>query len=231
MKEVTVKVFEYQELSPEAKQAVYNRWLEHADYGWTDENIKVLNTIAEDTNVHVSNWEYGNGSYHYHLQDPTELTFFNYSRDEYDHMVYDYEDIKGLKAAKIAMDMVYKLTAKRKIFRGRTHPQIGAGSTWWEYRPKDGQKFKTSRLEYAERCFTGFYASQTFADALWDSVRSRGACKFVSLKDHLEAAFSALFHDFDDDYDASFTQEYFEESSATEDQFYTEDGDYAPSFT
>lgn len=225
-KKVLVDVYEYDQLSDRAKQRAYDDWSERDHYGWHDENRKVLDHIKETAGVAVHDWEYSTYTHHYHLDAADSVTYYNYSRDYDNHQ--DYSDITGLRAVKLAMELYYLLTETTVAY-----VQKQGKRTWYrDFAPRDWKgslenspllKWRRSRLAGRDTCFTGYIASDVFSTALWDSIKKGAASDSLSLKDYIEDAFDELFKHFEEDFEASTSQEYFAAEEAQE-YYYLEDG-------
>lgn len=225
-KKVMVNVYEYDQLSDSAKQTAYENWSGRDHYGWYDENRKVLDFIKETVGVEVYDWSYSTYDHHYRLEEASSTTYYNYNRDYDNHQ--DYGEITGLRAAKLAMDMYYRLTAQTVAYvqkQGLRHWHSNFRPVDWNgsLETSPALKWRRSRLERTETCFTGYIASDVFSTALWESIRKGAASESLSLKDYIEDAFDELFKHFEEDFEASTSQEYFAAEEAQE-YYYLEDG-------
>ena len=215
----TVNVFDYNDLTDKAKEAAYYAWVDREPYGWHDENRKVLAHINETVGVAVHDWSYSTNDYHYHLADADGSTFYNYNR-ECDYY-QGYAEVTGLKATKLAMDMYYRLTSTSRVYVQHQGKRLWYSgfkpAQWVKGKPtKEVLKWKRSKLEESNTCFTGYIASDVFATALWDSIRGAGVDKHNTLEQFITDAFDELFRNFEDDFAASTSQKYFSEYVAPE---------------
>ncbi len=64
MKDVTVRLYDYDELSDEAKKRAYEEWLSHEhEHLFADEVRYTLKKLAEELGIEVSRWSYDSCSY------------------------------------------------------------------------------------------------------------------------------------------------------------------------
>lgn len=228
MRILQVKAFSYHDLSEEAKRTAFEEWLYSAgsDYYWDCENREVLKRIKESIGEVLKDWSYDSVSHHYRL-DEQDLQKITHAEGLWNSEA-NIEEYQGIRATKVAMRIYYDLTKKTKGYAiiGDDDSSRLMGkriSTYSEY-VSNYQKKRYSKLETSESCFTGYCASDTFARALWKSITEYGAeSEGFTVRDHLEAAFDALFDDFVADYAHYISQEYFDENVALEYE-YNEDG-------
>lgn len=223
---VGVSIYPYTLLSEGAKERAYQNWSGRENYPWHEENRKVI-TALEDEGVLLDDWHYSDHDHYYKLREANESTYYNRNINRYDEM-REYSEVTGLRATKIAMTLYYRLTStdrayvqkqgKRLWYRGFKPAQWVAGKPTTET-----LKWRRSKLEESNPCFTGYIASDVFAGALWDSIRARGVCKHNTLEDFITDALDELFKYFEEDLDGSTSQEYFAEHVAP-DYYYYEDG-------
>lgn len=62
MKTKTIKVYTLDELSQEAQEKAYNKWLEHHEYYWADENTDTLKEFEKAFRISLKNWSIGDRS-------------------------------------------------------------------------------------------------------------------------------------------------------------------------
>lgn len=78
MKEITIKLFDYDELSDEAKKRAYDDWLsDDHDHFWGGEVRDTLKKLEEELGIEVTNWSYNSCSY-----DVGPIRFKDYSDDQ-----------------------------------------------------------------------------------------------------------------------------------------------------
>lgn len=225
-KKAEVSVYEYAQLSAKAKERAYSRWAESDNYGWHGENQDVIEAIARNAGVKIKHWEYDTYNHSYKLASANDDTYFNYYR-EYGYRE-DYDDIKGLRAVKLAMRLYYRLTDASYAYvqeQGKREWYHGFKPVSWNRTTEEAKplKWRRSKLGGRETCFTGYIASDVFSTALWDSIKACGTCKYTSLEDHITEAFDKLFKFFEEDYEASTSEEYFTAEVAPQ-YYYLEDG-------
>ena len=214
MKNITLQVYAFNDLSEEAKQNAYEEWRSGAanmSYGWSGENRDVLDFIAKETGINVRDWQYDTCSYHYSL-DAAELERLTHPEAIYE-CNSDMDELYGIRAAKVALKIYYQLTEQRIVYGFEKGDKKKISITWLRY----GSRFTKKRLsafKAVEQCFTGYCASDTFSRTLWNSIAKNGHNDNYSFKDHLEAAFDKLFHEFSEDMAYSESYDYFADSEA-----------------
>ena len=229
-KKVTVEVFEYSQLSETAKERAYSDWSQHDNYGWYGENRKVIQAL-EDEGVKLRDWNYSTHDHYYKLREANSDTYYNRNINRYEDM-REYGEVSGLRATKLAMTLYYRLTStdrcyvqqqgKRLWYRGFKPAQ------WVNGKPTaEVLKWRRSKLEESNPCFTGYIASDVFASALWKAIRQAGIAKHNTLLDILTEALDELFEYFEEDLDSSTSEDYFKEEVAPEYYYYSNGQTYS----
>lgn len=216
MRTIEMKVFNYDELSDEAKETAFERWLESKqDYGysWSDEISKILKHIEEHTTVRIEDLRYDTCNYSYYLN----VAGYHGKDDDKYH-------VTGLRAAKIVLAMYYNMTQKNQAYTRRSgyKGEVVFGYYDVEYL-KQTEKSRRSPFYKHNDCFTGYCESETFARALYLSVKENTSEDFKVL-DHFKVAFDKMFSSVVSDWDAIQSEDYFIENDSDQAE-YTEDGD------
>lgn len=63
MRKIEIKVFSINELSEDAQEKAYQKWIEHFDYVWAGENKDTLDEFEKLFPVEVTNWSYDTCDY------------------------------------------------------------------------------------------------------------------------------------------------------------------------
>ncbi|MBO6225834.1 MAG: hypothetical protein J6N72_10390 [Psychrobacter sp.] len=216
MRTIEMTVFDYNELSDEAKETAFENWLEQKQrfgYSWEDEVSKILKHIEKNTPIRVEDLQYNTCNFSYYLN----VTGYHGKDDDKYH-------VTGLRAAKIVLAMYYEITHKTQFYvRNRDHKQNAVfGYTDEEYLGHEEKKRRSAFHKYSQ-CFTGYCDSETFSSALYASVKENTNNDFTVL-DHFKIAFDALFSSVVSDYEGTLSEAYFIENEAEEVE-YTEDGE------
>lgn len=74
MKTKTINVFEYNELSDEAKENAYSNWLKHADFGWNEEYRNSLKHFDKSfTCIKLTSWSVDDSNYNFKLYETNDI--------------------------------------------------------------------------------------------------------------------------------------------------------------
>jgi len=212
MKNITLQVFSFDDLSENAKQKAYEEWRSATNdisYDWTRENREILDFISEEAGINVRDWQYDTCNYHYSLDD-IELERITHPEGVHEYKA-NMDELTGIRAAKIALNLYYQLTEERVVYGFGMGDKKNKVKTFLRY-SHSLAKNRLSAFKSVEQCFTGYCLSETFSQALWDSVANNGHNDNYSFKDHLKAAFDKLFHAFSEDMAYSESYDYFTDS-------------------
>ena len=78
MKEITIRLYDYDELSPEAKELALEEWRSSdVEHFWSRDVKNTLGKLQEELGIEVSRWEYGTYSHDYGV-----IRFKDYSDDQ-----------------------------------------------------------------------------------------------------------------------------------------------------
>lgn len=104
MREETITIYKFSELSDEAKQVAIDSWREQGhEYVWGSEAIETMKKFAEEFNIYVEDWQIGSarhGSYiHFSVETvqmgETEMLgirVFKYLQNNYQDEIKSFED-------------------------------------------------------------------------------------------------------------------------------------------
>lgn len=105
MRNVTVKVFQFNELSQEAQERAYNDWRENQNnFGYECSELRPFLDLIEQAGVTVKNWYYGLYEHGFDIENETINTDYDY---------VSMNEITGMRAAKMALDLYYRLTTTK----------------------------------------------------------------------------------------------------------------------
>lgn len=218
MREVIISLFNYDELSQDAKDVAFDNWQSDASqmpYAFGDEVRSIIAFIKENSSIGLVNWKYDNCGYDYDIE--VDVAHADYSQE--------YLGLTGFRAAKAALAIYYDLVLNKQVF-GATFSQSQEESGKFEYTEvkykKLMKKYRHSVFLKANLSMTGYCSGELFTSRLLRSVKDNTSDSF-SLKDHLQVAFNAFFDDILNDMDYLESREYFEENNAYEYE-YEEDG-------
>lgn len=218
MREVTLAVMSYDELSDEAKDAAFDTW-EHGeqsmDYHNSGDVEHLIKVIKEETGVRLNSYSFDAFDYNFEVE-----TLFD---DIFD---LDDESVVGVRAGKKALKMYYELVMKHQVYSKQTKYVVGGlkyGYLDSEYKSLAAAYRRTVFMKQSE-AFTGIYNSATFSISLLDSIRKNYTNEDYTVVKHLNHAFAAIFDEAVKDWQYQVSREYFEEHRA-DDFEYLEDGE------
>ena len=218
MREVTLMVMSYDELSDEAKDAAFETWErgeQEMDYHVTGELDNLLKVIKEETGVRLNLYSFDTCDYSFEVEPLFD--------DRFD---LDDESVVGVRAGKKALKMYYELVMKHQIYTKQTKYVVGGlkyGYLDAEYKSLADTYRRTAFMKQSE-AFTGMYNSATFSITLLDSIRKNYTNEEYTVIKHLNNAFNAIFDEAVKDWQYQVSREYFEENRADEHE-YLEDGE------
>ena len=216
VREVTLPVFCFEELSEAAQAVAYKSWLEgenDCDYNWQSEFSSLLKAIKDETGVQLSNYDYSPDTNSFEL----DTNFGDFELDD--------TDICGIRAGKIALKMYHQLVDKHQLYA--KYSTLILDGKEFGYLNEEyvslANTYRRSAFIKVSEAFTGIYSSATFALTLYGSIRKNYTNDEYTVADHLDTAFSAIFDEAMREWEYQTSREYFEENRV-EDFEYLEDG-------
>ena len=111
MRNVSIKVFNFNELSETAKQHAYDKWSENQDqYDCDRHELNALLGLLEQAGVTVKNWYYSSHQNGFELENETISSDYDY---------ISMNEITGIRASKMALDLYYGLTTTKRAWEVR----------------------------------------------------------------------------------------------------------------
>lgn len=105
MRNVSIKVFNFNELSETAKQHAYDKWSEAQEqYGYECHELEPFLALLEQAGVTVKNWHYSAHQNGFELENETINSDYNY---------ISVNEVTGIRASKMALDLYYGLTTTK----------------------------------------------------------------------------------------------------------------------
>lgn len=196
----------FNQLSDDAKNTAYAEWCDVQSRIFSDVAGKdlsnTLDFIEKRTGVSLSDYSISDDRYHYTIAPATDSAIQNADKLRYDEM-FDFHEIKNKHAVRVAMHIFYALTFNRKVFVMKNNM---ISRCQYDINNPPQLKHRVSRLEN-DPCvsFTGTDISQSFSMALWNTTRSLGTQKDITLHDILTEAFKAMFSEYLAEYSVFFS--------------------------
>lgn len=215
MKEITIQAFEITELSEKAQEKAYNRWLEHHEYFWGDENRKSLEEFAKIFPVKIRDWSYG---------DRGAGVYWDFTeRDEI-------EEMSGWRLATYLWnnyrDTIYQpkyLKSFAKDARMKYHPMLKQkfekrhnGEEYWWITIQSNWRIETYNCP-----LTGYCIDNSLLDEIWKFMDKPDNRTFEEL---LDDCFDMWVKDCEQDYEYSTSMEFFIEECGSQDWSFDENG-------
>lgn len=218
MQNVTLKAFDFDELSHAAKQNAYENWkaaMDNKEPMLYEDNQTILDCISEELGININDWRYDADSWDYSVnpRDAERYTHLKALNTANANM----NEVTGIRAAKFALKAYYQLTEASIVYGFTKGTDRNISRTWLAHSSHLDKK-RVSAFKSVEECFTGYCFSSTFTRGLWNSVAINGAKDSFSFIDHLEAALHALFREFAEDmaYHESYECFVYEDAYASE---------------
>lgn len=109
MRTVTVKVFQFNELSQEAQERAYNDWRENQNnFGYECNELRPFLDLIKQAGVTVKNWYYGLYEHGFDIENETISTDYDY---------VSMNEITGMRAAKMALGLYYGLITTKTAWQ------------------------------------------------------------------------------------------------------------------
>jgi hypothetical protein len=140
---ITRNVYTIHELSDQARERAHEKWNEHDDYCWGDENRKSLEWFAERFHVVTKGWSYGGWG----------RTYMRFDL-RMDDVVYDIEVLKGQRLANWLM-----LHHFSDLYEGK----------WY---CKNYPKQRRSKVMFQESCPTGYCIDYSLLEPVRDFIKN-----------------------------------------------------------
>lgn len=208
MKTITINVYAVSELSKEAKDKAYNKWLEHVDYPWAGENEASLKAFADLFPVTIKNWAYGDRNHGVSFtftgsDEQAELSGIKLMG----HLLHNYFD--AIYTGKYYGKLVNTFKDGTPIPKSKEHP---AGSRHVK---------RYSRVLFEDACPTGYTIDLDLSDPIRDFLAKPDNTTFEGL---LEKCFSSWVRACESDLEWCTSMEYFEEECEANDRMFDKTG-------
>lgn len=213
MKKLTITLFEYSELSEEAKKHAYQQWYDKHIVDkphWAEENKNSMEAFAEAIGIEVTDWSYGG-----HGEGVSWRTG------------WEYEDeilaLTGIRLLKWIHNNLGSVLYKGKYYSLWSKIDQNPYYTEGGHAPWGKLKSKHSKVIFETRqCnLTGYCMDESLLDPFYDFIKN--PCQNKDLKDLIEESFHNWVRDCNADSEYKTSREYFEENEAGEHD-YEEDG-------
>lgn len=200
---VAYKIYDYEELSPKAKEKAYNDFLNTDDYFSADENKTTLEKFAKIFPVNRLEWEYGYGQY------------INFS------MNTEYEEIDELSGVRLLKYLWNNYSSY--LFKGNyywLHSKIEKS----ENKPTIGKfKTRTSKLLKNTDCvLTGFYLDMEILDPIYKFLNKPS--DNITFKDLMRKCLNSWLKTCVNDYNNYYSEENFKELCMANEWEFLNDG-------
>lgn len=147
MRQITITVYNIDELSEKAREKAYYDWLDQTDYHFAEDNRKTLKAFEQIFPVKVTNWQYDAYSYHFN---------FDFTCDEI------IENLSGIRLLKYLYNNYYD-----DLFKGKYY------STPIKYKnSKPSYKYRHSKVLKDNSCvLTGYYLDDIILKPIYSFMK------------------------------------------------------------
>ena len=198
MRQETIDIYKFSELSEELKETVIENWrnttIETGDFHWTDEIVRSLKELFNNLDG-ISLDDYSLGSYDRN----------NHLKVNFDN--YDAEDVTGSRAlAYIENNLLSNIRITRQEYRAKRKEYFNYGSSY--------------RIGKVKPCpFTGYCADDVLLEALLNNIKD-GMSLLDSLRDLADVAARLI----EDEEEYQLSNEYIRETLGANEYEFTQDG-------
>lgn len=153
MRTEQIKIFTITELSEDAQDYAYQKWLSHNEYPWHDENRGSLDKFEKIFPIKVKNWEYGYGCH---------ISFTMICEDAL-------AEISGIRLMKHIYTHYFS-----DIFSRKHYSIMGKNGKY---------KYRHSRIMWeTENCpLTGYWIDNVLLDPIWEFLKKPDSRTFKDL--------------------------------------------------
>ena len=235
MKEITIRLYDYDELSPEAKKRALEEWRsEDVDHFWGHEVEDTLNKLQKELGIEVSRWEYSP-----YEHDVGVIRFPRYTDDQldlaghraqaflwnqFDHLIVqprrkwyskNQDGRVDLSGSLYCGDGWRNMSRESKVFFDRTYD----GSC-----PLTGVCFDNDALDPLGYFCFGVEWDETAKTRVMIPQSKRARWAATTVEDVLRDCVDALLRSAQDDWNYQFTEEYFSEYARNNEFVFDESG-------
>ena len=196
MRQQIISIYEVSELSPQALNRAFNRWLECDPYDRGGDNESTLDRFTEIFGVKVTSWSYGGSNRHVR---------FNAN-------VFDYDDLTGERLRRWVINNYHD-----RVHKGKYYSKLVYSGD------KPTYKKRYSNVMQTRDCvLTGYYLDMDILQPIYDFMDYKR--NFETYDELIEACMDAWLDACEADYeDMTSERAFIEEAEANEYEFY-EDG-------
>lgn len=197
MRTIEINLYQYNELSEEAKEKAFNDFCSNDYYHWNGENNKVLEWFKNTFDVKIIDWEYG---YQNYISWESEYTT-------------DQDELTGKRLISFLWN-----NYKNDLFQGKYYSKTISTSP---YRYKS----RRSKILLEDGCPTGYYLGSLIIDPMLAVLRGEKIQNNYTLYDCLNDCLDAWIEGCRDDYEHYYSMENFKELSEANEWEYNENGE------
>jgi NADPH:quinone reductase-like Zn-dependent oxidoreductase len=189
MKTKTINIYEYAELSEEAKQKAYNKWSQGVDYGFELENRKTLNKFADIFNIRISEFQYD--CHNKYIKYEINLGF-------------DVLEMKGVRLSKYIWN-----NYKNNLFVGKSYYKTSVSGK---------HKRRKSKIILDDCCvLSGYFMDNEILEPIYNFLKSYD--KEIDFETLLDNCLDSWLNACTNDYEYNFSEENFIENYASEKEY------------
>ena len=200
MRTKTLTVYNYSELSEEAKERACQEMLEHFDYPWSGENRDTLTEFENNFPVTVKDFRYGSCN---------SFVDFDFTSDD------KTEELTGVRLLKYLHNNYYDVLFKGKYY-SKTKYVDG----------KFSSKHRHSKVQKENCCtLTGYYIDDAILKPIYEFLKN--PVEHINFYDLMNECLQSWLSAVNNDYEAMQSEEYLAEHAEVNEIEFDEDGNLA----
>lgn len=215
MKEITIQAFEITELSEKAQERAYNKWLEHHEYFWGDDNRTSLEKFAEIFPVKIRDWSYGDrgAGVFWDFTESDEIEELSgwrlatYLWNNYNSVIYQKKYLQSFRRDNRIFHPMVRQKVQKDRETGKEYYWTTVHSNW--------------RIDTYNCPLTGYCIDNSLFDPIWQFMDKPDNRTF---KDLLDDCFDMWIKDCEADYEYSTSMEAFIEDCQVNEWSFDEKG-------
>ena len=198
MKTIEINLYSVKELDEDAKEKAFNEYCGSEQYFWGDDNKATLNEFERIFPVIIKDWRYGGGNSYIN---------FCFTNDD------DIENLSGVRLLKYLINNYYDYLYEPKTF------------TKNKMYTTNNKKRKSKIIYQKNDCrLTGYCLDCDILEPIYEFLKKPN--KYITFYDLMNDCLQSWLSACEKDYEYTYSEEAFIETSEANEWYYTKDGEF-----